>query len=153
VETLVRLSRAWSDVAGPIVAAKALPDRIRGKVLTVRVENHAWAQELSLRKPILLAKLAALLGEGVVTELRFEASPLPAADAGEGSRKRRRPSLPPPPRLPDPEGLSGLADPELKRILRSIQAKSAALRSVLPDPDDAPPTPPPGEGDGPGGSR
>ena len=124
VDALVRLHQGWDRVAGPTVASKARPDRLRGGVLTVRVENHSWAQELSLQRPVLLAKLAALLGEGVVKELRFEAEPFAPPPRKDGRGAKERPGALPP--LPEPEGLSELADPEMREILLSIQRRAAA---------------------------
>lgn len=47
----VSLARAWGKIAGPLLAGKTLPSRVRSGVLTVHVPNHSWAQELQLSKP------------------------------------------------------------------------------------------------------
>jgi predicted nucleic acid-binding Zn ribbon protein len=65
---------AWRDVAGPGLAPFAGPVSERDGVLTVACESAAWAHELELLGPDLLARLnEALAGrQGVALErLRF----------------------------------------------------------------------------------
>ena len=58
---LARAQRAWTEAAGPGLAAFAEPVSERDGVLTVACESAVWAQELELLGPDLLARLNAVL--------------------------------------------------------------------------------------------
>ena len=116
VTLLVALHRAWGRVAGPLVASKAAPAKFRNGVLTIAVVNHAWAQELQLSKPAFLAKIVGATGpKSPVTDLRFVVGPVPSPE-----REALPAPEPPVPAAPDPEGLSSVADPEMRDSLRAI---------------------------------
>jgi hypothetical protein len=89
-DTLARLGRApellepraivaWSDVAGPRVAARTRAEGLKSGVLTVRVDGAAWLNELTYLRADLLARLHDHLGGGVVRELRFLPGTVPRA--------------------------------------------------------------------------
>ncbi len=78
--TLAAVQRAWPEVAGPAVAAEALPVSERGGVVTVECRSAVWAQELDLLAPDLVARLNAAHGAQRVTAQRCDAA----------SRARRR---------------------------------------------------------------
>ena len=117
VAFLVSLRKGWPEIAGPLVSRNAIPLSLRNGVLTVVARNHAWAQELQMSKPTLLARIRETLGERVpVSDLRFAVGPLaPAEEAEEATpEESARPAG------PDPEGLSAVADPETRESLRAI---------------------------------
>lgn len=66
-----RAMLAWEKVAGD-AAQYSEASRFRDSLLVVSVANSAWMQELTMRKIELLARLAREVGEGVVTDIRFE---------------------------------------------------------------------------------
>ena len=70
---LAQVQAAWSEVAGPRMAAAAQPVSERDGVVTVACESGVWAQELDLLGPDLLTRLEALLGARSVAKLRFVA--------------------------------------------------------------------------------
>ena len=80
----------WSDIVGPELAKRVMPEGMRGKTLILAVKSSAWMQELSFLKAKLIERLAEEIGPGVVREIRMVLDPeLPV-----------RPSLaplPPPP--------------------------------------------------------
>lgn len=59
---------AWSLAAGPTLARAASASWHDG-TLRVRAKSEAWRQELSRVRPVILSRLAALLGSGVVRTL------------------------------------------------------------------------------------
>ncbi len=73
--TLARVQEAWSEVAGPAVAAESAPVSERGGVITVACSSAVWAQELDLLGADLLERTRAALGapDGppAVARLRF----------------------------------------------------------------------------------
>lgn len=61
----------WATVVGEQIAEHANPTVLREGVLTVEAESTAWATQLRLVQSQLLAKIAAAVGDGVVTSLRI----------------------------------------------------------------------------------
>ncbi len=105
-----RAVRAWPQVAGQVVGAHTRPEVLREGRLIVATDSPAWAQELHLRRPELLAKLEAVLGPGVVTELHFRS----------GFRARRASETPAEP-LPAEVPLSARQEQEVTRASARIE--------------------------------
>jgi predicted nucleic acid-binding Zn ribbon protein len=61
----------WQTVVGEQIAAHANPASLRDGVLTVEAESTAWATQLRMVQAQVLAKIAAAVGDGVVTSLRI----------------------------------------------------------------------------------
>lgn len=61
----------WPAVAGEQIAEHATPTSLRDGVLHVTAESTAWATQLRMVQAQLLAKIAAAVGDGVVTTLRI----------------------------------------------------------------------------------
>lgn len=125
VVRMVRIRFAWPEIVGPLLSKKTSPSRLKNGVVTVIVQNHAWAQELQMKKPALLEEANAVLGTGTVRDIRFMVGSLPMEEEMETEVP---PSMEPPPSLPDPEGIAGVPDPETRRILRSIAGRIASLK-------------------------
>ena len=60
-----------ATVVGEQIAAHAAPTSLHDGVLTVSAESTAWATQLRMVQAQLLAKIAAAVGDGVVTSLRI----------------------------------------------------------------------------------
>jgi len=61
----------WRSVVGDQIAEHATPTALRDGVLSVSAESTAWATQLRMVQAQLLAKIAAAVGDGVVTSLRI----------------------------------------------------------------------------------
>jgi predicted nucleic acid-binding Zn ribbon protein len=61
----------WPSVVGQHIAEHATPTVLRDGVLSVSAESTAWATQLRLIQAQVLAKIAAEIGDGVVTSLRI----------------------------------------------------------------------------------
>jgi len=61
----------WATVVGDQIAEHANPATLRDGVLTVEAESTAWATQLRLVQAQLLAKIAAAVGDGVVTSMKI----------------------------------------------------------------------------------
>lgn len=61
----------WPTVVGEQIADHANPSSLREGVLTVEAESTAWATQLRMVQAQILAKIAASVGDGVVTSLRI----------------------------------------------------------------------------------
>jgi predicted nucleic acid-binding Zn ribbon protein len=61
----------WPGLVGEQIAAHASPTSLHDGVLTVSAESTAWATQLRMVQAQLLAKIAAAVGDGVVTSLKI----------------------------------------------------------------------------------
>ena len=61
----------WPTVVGEQIAEHATPTTLQEGVLTVEAESTAWATQLRMVQADLLAKIAAAVGNGVVSSLRI----------------------------------------------------------------------------------
>ncbi len=62
----------WPEIVGERLAEVSKPEYIRDKALVVQVLHPAWAQELTMIKPVLLESLAQYLKPGdVVRDMVF----------------------------------------------------------------------------------
>ncbi|WP_422743559.1 DUF721 family protein [Mycobacterium sp. WMMD1722] len=68
----------WETVVGEQIAAHATPVVLREGVLTVAAESTAWATQLRMVQAQLLAKIAAAVGDGVVSTLKITGPTAPS---------------------------------------------------------------------------
>ncbi|CAM2974332.1 hypothetical protein BST27_07970 [Mycobacterium intermedium] len=61
----------WTSVVGHQIADHATPTALKDGVLSVTAESTAWATQLRIIQSQLLAKIAAAVGNGVVTSLKI----------------------------------------------------------------------------------
>lgn len=73
-----RLFGKWSAIVGDDVAEHAKPMALRDGELTVQAASTAWATQLRLLQRQLLAKIAAGVGDGVVTKLKVHGPSAPS---------------------------------------------------------------------------
>ncbi len=67
-----RIGAEWEAIVGPQVAAHCRPRGLRGDVLEIEVDSPVWSQQLQLRGPDLLARLADRFGREAPRELHFQ---------------------------------------------------------------------------------
>ncbi len=65
------MESAWQEAAGELAAQYTRVGQIRRGKLEVIVAHSVLVQELTFQKPDLLAKLARLLPDEKITDLRF----------------------------------------------------------------------------------
>jgi predicted nucleic acid-binding Zn ribbon protein len=65
--------RRWAEVVGMVLAEKAVPERFDSGTLWVAATGSAWAQEICLRKELILERLNDLAGEPLFRDLRVGA--------------------------------------------------------------------------------
>lgn len=68
----------WSSVVGNQIADHATPTALSEGVLSVMAESTAWATQLRMIQAQLLAKIAAAVGNGVVTSLKITGPAAPS---------------------------------------------------------------------------
>ena len=66
-----RLVEAWPKVAGEVIARYTLNTYIYNQTLFVRLSNPALRADLSMRRQELTQKLNDVVGEQVITDVRF----------------------------------------------------------------------------------
>jgi predicted nucleic acid-binding Zn ribbon protein len=68
----------WPSVVGHQIADHATPTALNEGVLSVAAESTAWATQLRMVQAQLLAKIAAAVGNGVVTSLKITGPAAPS---------------------------------------------------------------------------
>jgi predicted nucleic acid-binding Zn ribbon protein len=68
----------WTSVVGHQIAEHATATTLHDGVLTVAAESTAWATQLRMIQAQLLAKIAAAVGNGVVTSLKITGPAAPS---------------------------------------------------------------------------
>ncbi|KAA1248371.1 DUF721 family protein [Mycobacterium simiae] len=68
----------WTSVVGQQIADHAAPTALHDGILSVTAESTAWATQLRIMQAQLLAKIAAAVGNGVVTSLRITGPTAPS---------------------------------------------------------------------------
>jgi predicted nucleic acid-binding Zn ribbon protein len=68
----------WSSVVGHQIADHATPTGLNNGVLSVAAESTAWATQLRMVQAQILAKIAAAVGNGVVTSLKITGPAAPS---------------------------------------------------------------------------
>lgn len=81
----------WRAVVGDQIADHAAPKSLNEGVLTVTAESTAWATQLRMVQAQLLAKIAAAVGDNVVTSLKIVGPVGPSWQKGPYSVRGRGP--------------------------------------------------------------
>jgi predicted nucleic acid-binding Zn ribbon protein len=68
----------WATVVGHQIADHATPIALNEGVLSIAAESTAWATQLRVMQSQLLAKIAATVGNGVVTSLKITGPSAPS---------------------------------------------------------------------------
>lgn len=75
---------AWPGAVGPDVASRTRPLSLVNKTLIVGADNAAWAMQMGYLVEELKEKLNDVLGEELVTHIRFVAKPPGRAERLDG---------------------------------------------------------------------
>ncbi|MEX2210844.1 MAG: DUF721 domain-containing protein [Gaiellaceae bacterium] len=125
------LVSAWPATVGEAIARNAWPARLaRDGTLHVSTSSSAWAYELGLLAPELLARLRETLPGTAPKALRFAPGPLPETPAQGGGPTA--PNQPPEPTLEEraraTQFSAEIEDPELRELVARAAAASLASR-------------------------
>lgn len=125
---LAEVTRVWPSAVGDAIARAAWPQRIsRDGTLLVATSSSAWAFELGLLADEILQKLAAAVGAGAPTALKFAPGPIPAPPAPLPAE-----AVPTPPAVDDEtrrlasELTAAMSDEELRETIARAAAASLA---------------------------
>jgi predicted nucleic acid-binding Zn ribbon protein len=81
----------WTTVVGSQVAEHCAPESFTDGVLMVRADSTAWATQVRLLVPMLLGRLGAELGDGVVTKVQVRGPGSPTWRRGRRTVSGRGP--------------------------------------------------------------
>ncbi len=81
----------WESIVGADIAAHAKPTELRDKVLHIQAESTAWATQLRYVQSTIIAKIAAAVGDGVVSSVRITGPKAPSWRKGPRHVKGRGP--------------------------------------------------------------
>lgn len=81
----------WEQVAGSDLAAHVQPFKFEAKTLYLRADSTAWATQLRLLTPKILASLTAEVGPGVIERLEISGPAAPSWKKGPRSAPGRGP--------------------------------------------------------------
>ena len=125
---LADVTRAWPEAVGDAIARAAWPQRIaRDGTLLVAAASATWAFELGLLGEEILGKLAAAVGAGAPTAIRFSPGVVPAPPAPQAETDLPVPPEPDgPTRLLAEELTAAMADEELRATIARAAAASLA---------------------------
>ena len=63
------LQQQWGTIVGPHIAGHTYPESIRHRKLFLLAETSVWLQQLLFLKSEILAKITAVMGEDVLTDI------------------------------------------------------------------------------------
>ncbi|GED96204.1 DciA family protein [Gordonia crocea] len=69
---------SWDGIVGEDICAHAQPTRLEDGILYVSAESTAWATQLRYVQSQILARIAARVGNGVVTQLKITGPQAPS---------------------------------------------------------------------------
>lgn len=76
VQASVLYSQAWQEAAGELLARYTRVGKVRRGSLELVVANSTWMQEITFEKQAILKRLAQLLPEERIVELRMRVGPI-----------------------------------------------------------------------------
>lgn len=85
-----RIFTDWATIVGPEVAQHAQIDGFEDTIVHVRATSTAWATQLKLLAPRIVAKLNEALGDGTVTRIDVRGPQAPSWKSGPRSIRGAR---------------------------------------------------------------
>jgi hypothetical protein len=121
-----RLIAAWPRIVGAQIAAHTTPRDVRGKTLWIVVDSSTWLHQLTLLKPLLLAKIGPHTGKAEVRDVRFVIGDVSQSVDAPAARPPTARLLPPEDEAAVDHAVSALSDAEVRESLRRLLRKAAA---------------------------
>jgi hypothetical protein len=119
-----RIWPLWHEMVGEQIARRAQPERIRNRVLFIRVASSTWMQQLQTMKPVLLEKIHKITRQSSIEDIRFSlgevTAPSPTAVeplAAKQAEVMLKPEM--------EDQIGSVQDAELRELIRNIMMKQA----------------------------
>ncbi len=128
---LARILTRWDKIFDPSISKTTFPRDLRGKTLTVDVENSVWLQQISFMDQMIIDKINKNLGAKVVKKVRYQIGQIPERPLMEENRST---SVLDEVELENEdldeitESIRGVSDSELRKSLRRILSKDIKLK-------------------------
>lgn len=117
--TLYRLKKNWPEFVGQGLAKHTLPERLKFKTLTLRVDGPTWMHELSFLKRDMIHKINKKLGKDFIKTLHLKVGPISSQQGGNKQNHKKIPdkALSAHSKEVLQEALSSMEDMPLKRVI------------------------------------
>jgi len=75
IDATTEIIKAWPELMGPELATRVQAVAVKGSVLLVRVEDPAWASQITWLEAQLLERIEGLVGPGKITKVQVRVRP------------------------------------------------------------------------------
>lgn len=136
----LRLQHQWRELVGEPIGSHTWPQQIRFKKLYLLVRNSVWLQQLTFLKPTLLAKLHAVTGPDLFTEIVFRVGEIPVAESSISADQNAGQPLSDQSLTEAAAHTASIRDPDLRDRLTQVMAEALARanpKEPTPDPERA----------------
>lgn len=130
---LGRIVAAWPQVVGDRLARVSTPSRLTDQTLSVRCASASWAQSLNGNELDVLDRLAARVGDGVVTRIVARAGgPAPRVEVEPPAPLEQ--DVDPATRARLEAMVAGIDDPQLRARMLAAAIATGQRRAMRSDP-------------------
>lgn len=130
---MAKLLSVWDGTVGAGIAKHALPESIKGGILTVTVDSPVWMHQLSMMAPGLIEKINTVMGADAVADIKFRSGKLERPDASPVKREKFIPekrNLRPDERRDIEESLANISDKDLREKARRLLESSCTTEKA-----------------------
>ena len=130
---MAKLLSVWDGTVGAGITKHALPESIKGGILTVIVDSPVWMHQLSMMAPGLIEKINSVMGDGTVSDIKFRSGKLVRPDASPVRKEKfvpKKRSLRPDERRDIEESLANISDKDLREKARRLLESSCTTEKV-----------------------
>ena len=134
--------RRWDEIVGEELARRSWPDRYEAGTVYIAASGSAWAQELRMRKTLIMDRIAEILGtRALVSDVRFGVRKLPSRPESVAPPPKAvvtvQPDSPTPPHtftIPTPSHSTldtGHSSPDPESDIRNLNAEVEEVRQIV----------------------
>jgi len=130
---MAKLLSVWDKTVGAGIAKHALPESIKGGILTVTVDSPVWMHQLSMMAPGLIEKINSVMGADTVSDIKFRSGKLVRPDASPVRKEKfvpKKRKLSPQEHRDIEESLANISDRELREKTRRLLESSCTTEKV-----------------------
>ena len=130
---MAKLLSVWDKTVGAGIAKHALPESIKGGILTVTVDSPVWMHQLSMMAPGLIEKINTVMGDGTVADIKFRSGKFVRPDASPIKKEKfipKKRKLSPGERRDIEESLTNISDKDLREKARRLLESSCTTEKA-----------------------
>ncbi len=118
-----RLKKEWPVFVGQTLSEHTRPERLKFKMLTLRVDGPTWMHELTFLKKDIIKKINTRLGKNLIQTLHLKVGILPSQDLPKKNTKSPQKTLSPQAKALLQKQLSPLEDSPLKKAIQEAMER------------------------------